>query len=48
MSQHVDNLMVKNDIFVSHEITSPSIPTDVHTHDSDTSDAERELRVNLQ
>ena len=46
-SQHVDNLMVENDIFVSPEITSPPIPTNVHTHDSDTSDAERESRVNL-
>jgi len=44
-SQHVDNLIVENDTFVSPEVTSLSILTDVHAHDSDTSDAERELGV---
>ena len=37
--------MAENDIFVSPEVTSPPIPTDIHTHDSDTSDVEHESGV---
>jgi len=43
--RYIDNLMDEDDIFVSPEVTSPPLPTNVHTHDSDTSDAERESRV---
>jgi len=34
--------MVEHDNFVAFEVTSPPIPTNVHTQDSDTSDAQRE------
>jgi len=44
-SRHVDNLMAEDDIFVSPEVTSPPIPTDVHTHDSDTNDVKCESGV---
>jgi len=33
--------MAEDDSFISPKITSPPIPTDIHTHDSDTSDVER-------
>ena len=38
-------MMAEYDIFVSPEVTSPPIPTNVHTHDNDTSDVERESRI---
>jgi len=44
-SRHVDNMMVEDDTFVYPKITSHPIPTDIHTHDSDTSDVERESGV---
>ena len=40
-SRYVDNLMAE-DIIISPEVTSSHIPTDVHTHDSNTRNAKRE------
>jgi len=37
-SRRADNLIVEDDIFVSLEVTSPPIFTDVRTQDSDISD----------
>ena len=34
--------MAEDDIFVSPEVTSPPTLIDIHTHDNNTSDAERE------
>ena len=47
-SQHVDNLMAEDDIFIYPGVTGSPIPTDVHTHDNDTNDVERESKLNLQ
>ena len=44
-SRHVDNLMAEDDIFVSFEVTSSPIPTNVYTRDGDTSDVEHESGV---